>query len=52
MQWLFGVEVVAMMVVLRIVVPVLIMVLLVRALHRLETRWQVTPRPLGPVAGD
>jgi len=52
MEWLFGVEVVVMMVVLRILVPVLAMLLLVRFLHRLEGRWQATPRPLGPVAGD
>jgi ABC-type glycerol-3-phosphate transport system permease component len=52
MEWLLGLEVVVIMTVLRLVVPVFIMFLLAYALHRLEARWQVTPSPLGPVAGD
>lgn len=42
MDWLFGLEVVGMMFVLRLVVPALIMLLLIRALHRLDARWQAT----------
>lgn len=40
MGWLFGMEVVGLMFMLRLVVPILVMLLLVRALHRLEDRWQ------------
>jgi len=40
MRWLFGLEVVGMMLVLRLVVPTLIMLLLVHLMHRLDTRWQ------------
>ena len=46
MEWLLGVEVVGTMLVLRVLLPVCIMVLLVRALHRLEARWQAAARPL------
>jgi hypothetical protein len=40
MRWLFGLEVVGIMLVLRLVVPILITLLLVHVLHRLDARWQ------------
>lgn len=56
MKWLFGIEVVVIMTVLRLVVPLLVMFLLVHALHRLEARWQAADQalatPLNPAAGD
>jgi hypothetical protein len=42
MEWLFGLEVVGLMFVLRLVVPIVMMLLLIRALHRLDTKWQAT----------
>ena len=42
MAWLFGLEVVGVMLILRVAVPILLMSLLIHMLHRLETRWQAT----------
>lgn len=42
MEWLFGLEVVGGMLILRLVVPILIMSLLVHLLHRMEARWEAS----------
>jgi hypothetical protein len=39
MDWLFGVAVVAGMMVLRLVVPLAIMVTAIHFLHRLDVKW-------------
>ena len=39
MEWLFGVAVVAGMVVLRLAVPLAIMAIVVHFLHRLDIKW-------------
>lgn len=43
MEWLFGLEVMGIMLILRLVVPLVIMLLLIGALHRLDARWQAAP---------
>jgi hypothetical protein len=40
MAWLFGLEVVGVMLILRVAVPILLMALLVHMLHRLDAKWQ------------
>ena len=40
MAWLFGLEVVGVMLILRVAVPILLISLLVYMLHRLEARWE------------
>ena len=40
MEWLFGLEVMGIMLILRIALPMAIMALLIHALHRLDAGWQ------------
>ena len=45
MGWLFGVGVMAGMLVLRLAVPVALMLAVTYGLHRLDARWQAQERP-------